>query len=415
MTETVELSRSSTGASDRPLRIATLGWHGAGNLGNDGCLEAMIHFIRREFPRAEITAICPGPDEIRKKFGVGAIQMRWEPGPRWMRGINKLALKTPSAVFNWVNTSRHIGVFDALVVPGAGLIDDYRTNFLGRPAVLRRWCAAAKRNGVPIVFASVGADPIRNALSRWMVKPVVPMATYRSYRDEGSRDYMQSIGVDERATPVCPDLAWGLPSPPTSSRSDARMTVGVGVMAYHGWRSIEAGRDIHDPYVDKVTEFVDWLADSGYRVRLLIGEKSDQRVVNAVAAKARCVATDAWIAPTPAASLHELMAQIADVDVVVASRFHNVLCALKMGRPTISLAYMPKCNELLEQAGTPGLCQMIEEFDVEKLKAQFTELVADRERLEGIIRQHVRQLEVKLGEQEVVLARLLQTAGAQRD
>lgn len=390
----------------RVLRVATLGWHGAGNLGNDGCLEAMIRFIRRDFPDAEITAICPGPEEIAEKFDVGALQMRWEPGPRWMRGVNKLALKTPSAAYNWIYTRRHIRKFDFLIVPGAGLIDDYRTNFLGRPAVLRRWCAAAKQSGVQILFVSVGADPIRNAMSRWMVKPVVGMANYHSYRDEGSRAYMQSIGIDETHTPVYPDLAWGLPAPPPPARRvDQPLTIGVGVMAYHGWTSIEAGHGIHDPYVDKITAFVDWLAAQGHRVRLLVGEKSDMRVVAAVSQKAQCASTDSWIAPTPAASLYDLMEQIGETDFVVASRFHNVLCALKMGKPTISVSYMPKCNELLDQVGAHGYFQMIEELDVERLKQQFVQLVGDRIRLERVIRDRVSYLQDKLREQEELLAR----------
>lgn len=392
----------------RPLRIATLGWHGAGNLGNDGCLEAMLRFIRREYPDAEITAICPGPEEAAETFGVAGVQMRWEPKSLAVRAINKLALKTPSALVNWINTARHIGRFDFLVVPGAGLIDDYRTNFLGRPSVLRRWCAAAKRAGVGILFVSVGADPIRNALSRWVVKPVVSMARYRSYRDAGSRAYMQSIGVDESATPIYPDLAWGLPEPSERQAAgrDGRLTVGVGVMAYHGWTSIEAGHDVHSAYVEKITTFVDWLAGRGCRVRLLVGEKSDMRVVNAVSERAQCVSSDAWIAPTPAQSLHDLMTQIAGVDVVVASRFHNVLCALKMGRATISLSYMPKCNELLEQAGVPaGFHQMIETFDLDVLKQQFERLIAERAALELTIEDRVKALKAQLAEQEALLVR----------
>jgi len=391
----------------RPLRIATLGWHGAGNLGNDGCLEAMINFIRREYPDAEITAICPGPAEVAEKFGVNAIQMRWEPSALLVRAVNKAALKTPSALVNWVNTSQHIGKFDYLIVPGAGLIDDYRTNFLGRPAVLRRWCAAAKRRGVKILFVSVGADPIRNALSRWVVKPVVPMARYHSYRDEGSRAYMQSIGIDETQTPVYPDLAWGLPEPKEREAAgrDGRVTVGVGVMAYHGWTSIEAGHDVHGAYVSKITSFVDWLAERGHRVRLLVGEKSDMRVVNAVAERARCVNTGAWVAPTPAQSLTDLMVQIAGVDLVVASRFHNVLCALKMGRPTMSLSYMPKCNELLDQAGIAGYRHMIEDFDLEAVKQDFAKLFAERITLEATIKARVQALKAQLAEQEALLVR----------
>ena len=36
-----------------------------------------------------------------------------------------------------------------------------------------------------------------------------------------------------------------------------------------------------------------------------------------------------------AQTLHDVMQQMADTDLVVATRYHNVVCALRMGRPTI--------------------------------------------------------------------------------
>jgi polysaccharide pyruvyl transferase WcaK-like protein len=398
-------ARTEPAAGEAPLRIAALGWCGAGNLGNDGMLEALTNFIRREYPDAQITAVCAGPEDVKARLGVEAVQMRWEPQSWPLRALNKLALKTPSALFNWLYTQHHIRHFDVLIVFGA-LMDDYRTNFLGRPSVMRRWCAAAKRNRVKLAFVSAGADPITDPLSRWMVKPVGDMALYRSYRDEGSRAYMHSIGIDETHTPVYPDLVWGLPEPAHAPpRRDGRLTIGVGVMAYHGWKSIEAGHAVHEAYVDKMTAFVDWLADEGHRVRLLIGERSDTRVVNAIQARARCVSTDAWTPPSPAQSLHDVMAQIVDCDAVVASRFHNILCALKLGRPTISLSYMSKCHELLEQAGVPGFHLMIEAFALDELKQSFRRLMAERGALEATIAGRVKALKARLKEQEARLMR----------
>ena len=41
------------------------------------------------------------------------------------------------------------------------------------------------------------------------------------------------------------------------------------------------------------------------------------------------------------------MQQIAEVEVVVASRFHNVLLALLLGKPVVSIAYNQKNDALM--------------------------------------------------------------------
>jgi polysaccharide pyruvyl transferase WcaK-like protein len=69
---------------------------------------------------------------------------------------------------------------------------------------------------------------------------------------------------------------------------------------------------------------------------------------------------------------------MAEADVVVATRYHNIVCALKMGKPTLSLSYAEKNAALLEDAGLGDYTQEVEGFDVERLKEQFKQLVSER-------------------------------------
>jgi polysaccharide pyruvyl transferase WcaK-like protein len=56
----------------------------------------------------------------------------------------------------------------------------------------------------------------------------------------------------------------------------------------------------------------------------------------------------------PVSSIDELMRQIASVDTVVASRFHNVLCAFKLAKPTLSVGYAAKFGVLMERSVWPS-------------------------------------------------------------
>ncbi len=407
MTETQERAQTSAPPKRRP-RIGFISWAGVENLGNDGCLESIVSFIREKYPDAELISISPGPELVEKMFDLPGVDISWMPKRRLLRGFDKLALKIPSAIVNSAITERTLGKIDYLIFAGTSLVDDYRTDPIQKPLTFRRWLKGAHRRGVKILYLSVGADPVRNPLSRWLIRPVARLATYRSYRDPGSRAYLASIDADDADAPVAPDLVWRLPTPPDPPRpANGPLTVGIGVMAYHGWRDAAEERRFYDEYVDKITQFADWLADEGHFVRLLVGEKSDRRVVTAVSQRARCVDGPKWIEPTPADTLHQLMAQMTETDVVLASRFHNILCAFKLGRPTFSLGYMSKCTELLDLVGTPGYSQMIEEFDLELLKRQFSDMIAKRAELTQTIRASLADIDARMRAQEANVLKII--------
>jgi polysaccharide pyruvyl transferase WcaK-like protein len=59
---------------------------------------------------------------------------------------------------------------------------------------------------------------------------------------------------------------------------------------------------------------------------------------------------------------------------VVATRYHNVVCALMLSKPTISIGYGEKNAVLMAGAGLAEYCQSVDYLDVERLIMQFIEL-----------------------------------------
>lgn len=64
-----------------------------------------------------------------------------------------------------------------------------------------------------MALVSVGANEISARATRTLVRWVGRLATYRSYRDDISRDAMRAMGVDTSRDQVYPDLAFSLPTP----------------------------------------------------------------------------------------------------------------------------------------------------------------------------------------------------------
>ncbi|MCA1494691.1 polysaccharide pyruvyl transferase family protein [Ensifer sp. NBAIM29] len=397
----------------RRARIALFGLFGCGNLGNDGSLEAMIEFLRHRRPDAELVCICDNPDEVTRKFGIATRPISWS---RHLSGVarklDRLFLKIPGKMVDLAQTLRHIRNFDLVIVPGTGILDDFGERPYGMPFDIFRWCLGARVVGARIALVSIGAGPIRHGLSRRLMTAAARMAHYRSYRDSQSKEFMESIGLDTGRDLIFPDIAFKLQAPrnplPGSAGAD-RLTVGVGVMSYYGWYGFARGGEaIFAAYIEKLAKFVVHLLDNGHDVRLLTGELTDKTAVDALVAElGRADLPSSRVIAEPSLSLHDLMLQISAVDIVVATRFHNVVCALKLGRPTISLGYARKNDVLMEEMGLGALCQHVERFDVESLIEQFATVVRSREAYRRRITERVRQFEDDLDRQDAHLLTLV--------
>jgi polysaccharide pyruvyl transferase WcaK-like protein len=400
----------------KPERIGLLGLFGSGNSGNDGSLEAMIAFLRRVRPDAELVCFCAcsadARDRIAGDFEIAAVPFALpKPANPVLRVLDRLSLRAPRQLASLVRAVLQMRRVDLLIIPGTGILDDFQDGPLGMPLVLFGWCLAAKLRGVPIAFVSIGAGPIQHPISRWLMKSAIVLADYRSYRDTVSKAFMQSIGFDTRDDAVYPDIAFRLPAPAPARRrdgGDGRLVVGVGVMTYYGWRNKGArGAAIYATYRETITNFVLWLLDRGHLVRVLMGAEGDRRAVADLmtsVAVARPDLPQGGLFADPVASLHDLMRQIADTDVVVATRFHNIVCALKLGKPTVSLGYAEKNDVLMAEMGLARFCQHIERLKLDLLIEQFTALVADRVLYERTLRAVNLAYQERLDQQEALLA-----------
>ncbi len=97
------------------------------------------------------------------------------------------------------------------------------------------------------------------------------------------------------------------------------------------------------------------------------------------------------------------MRQIATTDIVVASRYHNIVCALAMGRPAISLGYAAKNGALLSDTGLDGFQHHIETFDPKAVLAQIDTMLERREQLAADVREGVKRYRLQLAHQEEIL------------
>jgi polysaccharide pyruvyl transferase WcaK-like protein len=397
----------------KKLKIGLFGMFGFENIGNDATLEAILLFLRHTRPNAELVCICIGPERVQADFGIAAINISWQrPNNFLFRSVNAVLLKIPGRIVDLFYTFKAAKQFDVMIIPGTGMLEGYGAKPWQMPSILFTWCLIARACGVKIGFVSVGAGPLVNPVNRWLMKSAARLASYRSYRDMASKEFMKSIGIDTRNDRVYPDIVFKLPTPSFIARPthDAgSLTVGIGVMLYHGPRARNdaEGRQIYDTYLKKITRFVLWLLDYGHRVRLLVGDTSDQHAVDCIlraVTAARGNFPREKISAAPIETFDSLMREMADTDVVVASRFHNLICALKLNKPAISLGYRKPHDELMNDIGLGEFSQQLECLDVDRLIDQFKKLTSTRiNYVETIAKANVTYKKL-LAQQENVLA-----------
>ncbi|MFC4858696.1 polysaccharide pyruvyl transferase family protein [Actinophytocola glycyrrhizae] len=385
------------------MKVGLFGLLGAGNMGNDGSLEVVLAYLRTSHPSAELSAMCSGSDVVEARYGIPAAPLYWyytrdrEPGLLVRVGLKSFGkVRDAARLLRWVRRQ------DVVIVPGAGVLENtLPLRAWGFPLSMFLLSLFGRLTGTKVAFVNVGANIIRQRVMRTFYRWATRLAHYRSFRDSLSRDAVGAMGVDTSRDEIYPDLVFALPNPDVAPEPG---TVAVGIMDFHGSNDDRArAEQIHRTYVDGMRAFVRGLVESGHRVRLLIGDEVDETVVARVLAEHPSGA----VTYEPIRTLGDVMAQIARAEVVVGTRYHNVLCALKLAKPTISVSYSAKNDRIMADMGLREYTQDARTVDVDRLTAQFTAVAAAEDRVRPLLEEHVAHKTAALARQFEVLSACL--------
>lgn len=347
-------------------RVGLYGYFGMGNIGNEGSLAAMVSWLRQAHPDLAVHCYAAVPEAVRRDHGIPATRlMSFRADPR-QRGLWADARKAVARAWDIPRTFAMMGDVDILVVPGTGVLE---SKLVARPWGLPYWLflatLACRLRGRKVALVSVGAErpthPVTARLYRW----TAALATYCTFRDEESRDAVRRMGVRVRDDAVFPDLAFALPAPEARPRPGH---VVLGVMEYEGSPDDPGrGREVVATYVQSMVQLVGRLLAGGRSVTLVVGDEADFALAWQVADKVRADlperAGDGRLSVSPARTLDAVVSEMSRAEVVVASRFHNVISALMTRRPTVSLGYAEKNRNLLDRFGLGDFSRPADSFD----------------------------------------------------
>ena len=373
------------------LQVGLFGLLGSGNLGNDVSMETLLTFLGTEHPGALVDAMCKGPERVTSRYGIPAVAMNWyDRYESLAMGGLAILLHVLGKVIDVFRTAAWVRRHDVVIVPGMGVLEaSLPLRPWALPYSLYLLSVTGRLYGTKVAFVSVGAGSMKGVATRRLLDAAAKHAFYSSYRDAPSIEMMDQRGVDISRSHVFSDLAFGV-LPRSCGPVDPRI-VGVGVMEYHGGND-DRGQDaaIRAAYLTAVKGFVRWLIDNDRIVRILVADENgpDEVVGQEILADARAHRPDlvgGRVTVHYSSTFTELMCAMAPASAIVATRYHTLICALRLGKPVMSLSYAPKFAALASTMGLSAFCQSAKSPNADRLVSQFVELERRQEELRASI------------------------------
>jgi polysaccharide pyruvyl transferase WcaK-like protein len=398
------------------LKITFYGHFGTANTGNESTLLAIVSNLREGHPDWQFASACSEPGAVAERLGIESLPIStrtvriWNRRLRLGRRITTAALGLTYEFKEWIRIYGALRGTTMLVIPGLGMVSDaYGLSVIWGPYNLFKWTSTARLRGCKVRFLSVGAGPIYSGRGRLLLRNALALADYRSYRDEPSMECARQIGVHTERDRIYPDLAFSLPPsilPTVSARPERRRVIGLGLMGYQGrYSAADPNPGTYPAYLESLVILAQWLLEHDYDIRLLLGD-GDHIAIDEFRSLlwSRVGSYDKErVVNKPISSVDDVLSQLASTDVVVATRFHNVLLALLLNKPVVAISFHHKCSSLMEAFGLSDYCHDIHEIDAYRLIDQFQNLEGGSETVRRRIARRVDEFRTALDEQYSVV------------
>ena len=76
----------------------------------------------------------------------------------------------------------------------------------------------------------------------------------------------------------------------------------------------------------------------------------------------------------PVATFSDVLREVSLAESVVAIRYHNVVAALMLGKPTVAISYGAKHDSLMTDAGFPEFCLPVKDLNHDRLVQAFSQV-----------------------------------------
>lgn len=363
---------SSAGRGDAPLRIATVGFQGFGNIGDEAILTGIEALLRGRDLR--VTTVFSGPMPAT----VSAY-------PDAERVVCSRHLPTPRA---W----RALRRVDLLLLSGGGVFNDHWINVVPRYV---GWTLAARLVGARVAWVGVGVGPIRRRALRWLTRIGARAAHLVTVRDPASAGML--VGANPSVVPD-PSVF--------NDRPERRSESGVGIIVRGPVHPATASES---RLIEAIVDTIGMLEESGPPpVVLTMAGRADEAFADRLRAAATAAGSPPFAIEALGRAPADALARLATLSGVITVRLHGMLLAALAGVPVVPIAYDVKVRAAAEQLGIGDLAVALPDVSATLLLERLSEAASEGRRLEV-----ARRLDTMRGQRDAFAAAIV-TAGRRR-
>jgi polysaccharide pyruvyl transferase CsaB len=303
--------------------IVISGYYGFANAGDEAMLAAMIEAFTDLEPDIVITVISGNPEDTRRRHGVQALYR-----------------------LNYPKIFSALATCELLISGGGSLLQDVtsdRSIYYYLSIVLM-----AQKLGKPVMLYAQGIGPVRKALAKTAMRYIGNKVDLITVRDEGSRDELKYLGVNQPPVFVTADPVLAMhPVDKQMGRTilrkyqveGVRPVVGISVREWKDWGHYKLVlAQTADYLVKKYQARVVFLPmqwpDDYQTAKKVVSRMSEQ----AILLKEEYTTT-------------EMLSIVGNLDLLIGVRLHALIFAAVMQVPLLGVSYDPKIDRFLESMG----------------------------------------------------------------
>ena len=311
--------------------VLICGAYGAGNLGDEAILKAIVGTLRGIDPAVSLCVVTRSPEKTRQTLNVSAVH-----------------------TFDFVGILAAMKKADLFISGGGSLIQNVTSRrslyyYLG---ALR----LAKRCGCKVLMYGCGVGPLEGKRDiRNAARTINDCVDAITLRDRQSAELLQEIGVTKPEITLAADPVMALNACSQEEADDFLLKAGVDPEGDYALFCLRPWQGL-DEHFDAVADAICFAHDA---LELTPVFMTLNRGVDLETAKRAASAADAPCVILPAITSAELcMGVMKKMRLVVSMRMHAVLFAAACGVPTVGISYDPKVAGFMDYADC-GKCVVL--------------------------------------------------------
>lgn len=348
------------------------GYYGAGNVGDEAILYAILSDLRNYDSALNFIILSKDPEKTKAEHNVEVID--WED----INALLDAALRS-----------------DLIILGGGGIFHDYwgidpdkylRKGFWDITA-FGSLPLLAKLLNIPCVILAVGVGPFKSELGREHTRLAFERSQFATVRDNESMDFLRETGLelDQSTSPsvsVVPDIVFRFEIRP-SDKYDAdefleeKFSIGSDTpLLGISLRYWEDNAPLHER-LSSIALGVKQFLDAQPLVHVILipfqvldaTPHTDDRIVLREFAKLVDIPNRIHLIET-ASSPHLVQAFIGRCTAILGMRFHSIVMGINTGTPAVAISYAPKVQAAMKFAGLEEYCNLSLAPDPNELEKQ---------------------------------------------